>query len=165
MKTIVVGFSRLYNAGMCELLGGENVAFNFHFDNVSVEAYIGHRPKHSVMSFEPGSPERAYTMRTNETMRLKGRIALGKHLHPADLYVELIASQKAHVDDELAEAFYAKKTEARSAVLRLAEDQRALFDRALDYVAGVIGLRLNYQFINKPIDSQCFAYRRKGRCV
>lgn len=162
MQTIQVGFSRLYDAGICELLGGENVQFNFLLDNVSVEAYIGHRPKHSMVSFDPKSHGRSYTMPTNETMRLTGRIALARTLHPADLFVELIASQKASVDDALAESFYAKESEARSAVLRIAEGQKTLFDRSLDYVAGVLGLRLNYQFINKPIDSQCFAYRRKG---
>lgn len=107
-------------------------------------------------------PEPIDKTKPRKPTRARGREFPSPELFPADLYVELIASQEASVEDELAAAFYSKKSEARDKVLRIAEGQKALFDSALDYVAGAVGLRLNYQFINKPIDSQCFAYRRKG---
>lgn len=162
MKTVRVGFSRLYNAGMCELLNGEKIAFQFTFESIDVKAYIGPHHKHLVMSGTVGPPEPKDDSVPRKPTRARGYQFPRPDLHPADLYVELIASQSASVTDELAEAFYAKKPEARSAVMRIAEEQEALFESALDYAAGMIGLRLNCQFINKPIDTQCFAYRRKG---
>ncbi len=152
----------MYNAGACELLGDEDVAFKFVFDKVIVTAYIGPKARHLIMTGSIAPPEPIDKTKPRKPTRARGREFPSPELFPADLYVELIASQEASVEDELAAAFYSKKSEARDKVLRIAEGQKALFDSALDYVAGVVGLRLNYQFINKPIDSQCFAYRRKG---
>lgn len=162
MQKIKVGYSRLYNAGACELMGRDYVAFNFRFDKVSVEAYIGPRAKHIVMTGTIAPPEPIVKTEPRKPTRARGREFPSPELFPADLYVELIASQEAPVEDELAAAFYSKKSEARDKVLGIAENQKVLFNNALDFVAGVIGLRLNHQFIDKPIDSQCFAYRRKG---
>src|SRR2546428_4300191 len=72
-------------------------------------------------------------------------------IFPADLYTELVATQVIEVEDALATAFYGRDKAARDEMLRRAEEKQKLFTSALDYTAGVLGLRLHHLLVSTPI--------------
>lgn len=162
MQTIRVGCGRLYNANGCSNLGRNEILISFPLGSITVEAYIGTNPRHNVLTWkvEPPRPQDLTTQKTISNMR--GYVFPSPEKFPADFYMELVAVQGIEVDDDLASAFNARDMPARDEILRIAEDHRSSFTRALDCVAGILGLRLHYRLVTTPITEQLYAYRDPG---
>ena len=134
----------------------------FGFGDIGVDAYVGPNKKHTVLRLKVGPPVPMNQEVRNRTSREREFEVPSPEVFPADFYTELIATQQLEIEDELAKTFFAQDTAARDEVLRLVAQKQELFGRALDFVAGVLGLRLHHLLVTTPIDEQCFAYRKKG---
>ena len=163
MKKVRVGLGRLYNAHACSLLGRKEIDMGFHFGAIDVHAYVGPKTRHIVLAMKVG-PDKPIDekLRSSHVTRERGYDVPSPEIFPADLYAELVATQLLEVEDALATAFYDRDDTARKEMLRRAREQKALFTSALDYTAGVLGLRLHHLLVSTPILEQCYAYRRKG---
>jgi len=134
----------------------------FNFKDIEVCVYVGSKKKHTVLSMKVGPPVATDEKVLTRASREREFEVPSPEIFPADLYTELIASQALEVEDELARAFFDRDKVARDEMLRRAAQKHALFTSALDFAAGVLGLRLHHILVDTPIDEQCFAYRKKG---
>jgi hypothetical protein len=159
MKTVRVGYSRLYNAQGCSLLGRDEVLLRFNFGTMDVEAYMGPNPRHIILRFRVGpSQPKDHKIRKRE-LKQRGYDLPPSERFPADFYTELVATQAIEIDDALAAAFHGRDQAARSEMLRRAREKESSFISALDYVAGILGLRFNTLLVRTPIIEQRYAYR------
>ena len=161
MKTVRVGYSRLYNASRCSLLGRDEVLLRFTFGTIDVEAYVGPNPRHVIASFKASL--------VPKDAKAQGRVSRAREYESpspekfaADFYTELVATEAIEVDDALAEAFHGRDKVARAEMLRRAEKRASSLITALDFMAGVLGLRLHYSLVRTPIMEQRYAYRDRG---
>jgi hypothetical protein len=162
MKTVRVGYSRLYNAEGCSLSRREEVFMRFNVGDIEVQAYVGPKKRHVVLSMKVG-PKKPKDEKVRTRVSREGEYEIpSPEIFPADLYTELIATQALEIEDAVASAFFNRDTAARDEVLRKAAQKQALFKSALDFVAGALGLRLHHLLVTALIDEQCFAYREKG---
>jgi hypothetical protein len=163
MKTVRVGYGRLYNAGHCSLLGREEVNMRFDLEGVNVLAHVGPKTRHIVLTMKVGHDEPMdEKLRSGYVTRERGYDLPSPEIYPANLYAELVATQAIEVEDTLAAAFYGRDKDARGEMLRKAWARQSRFTSALDYTAGVLGLRLHPLLVSTPILEQCYAYRRNG---
>src|SRR6266536_873561 len=113
MKTVRIGYSRLYNARGCSLSGSEEILMRFNFGDIEVQAYVGPKRKHTVLSMKVGpavpKDERVRTRASRE----RAYEVPSPEIFPADLYTELIASRSLEVEDALATAFFDQDKAAR----------------------------------------------------
>jgi hypothetical protein len=161
MKTVRVGYSRLYNARGCSLLGRDEVLLRFTFGAIDVEAYVGPNKRHTILGFKVGPP-----LPKDPTVRERMSQARGydwppPEKFPADLYTELVATEAIEIDDALAAAFHGRDEAARDEMLCIARERESSLITALDYVAGILGLRLHSLLVRTPITEQHYAYRDK----
>jgi hypothetical protein len=163
MQTIRVGFSRLYNANACTSMGRDEVLLPFPLGVITVEAYIGPNPRHIIGTWTvgPSQPQDPTAQKIDSSRR--EHVFPSPEKFPADFYVELVAVERIEVDDELASAFKSRDLPARDEILRIADDHRSSFTKALDCVAGILGLRLHYLLVTTPITEQLYAYRDDGK--
>src|SRR5258708_38360165 len=107
MKTVRVGYSRLYNAGGCSLLGREEMNMRFDFGGMNVIAHVGSKTRHIVLSMKVGPHEPMdEKLRSSHVTRERGYDVPSPEIFPADLYTDLVATQVIEVEDALATAFY-----------------------------------------------------------
>jgi hypothetical protein len=162
MTAVRIGYSRLYNARGCSLRGRDEVLLRFSFGTLDVEAYVGPNPRHIIAGFTIGPAKPKDAMVCSRVPQAREYELPSREIFPADLYTELVAKEAIEVDDALAAAFQARDEVARAAMLRKAAERDPLLTAALDYVAGVLGLRLHYRLVSTPITEQRYAYRDKS---
>ena len=134
----------------------------FVLGEIEVKGTIGSGFKHVMLGLKFGPPRPNIEKPDSPPTLRRGYEMPSSELFPADLYVELIASQKIKLEDAVVDGFYAKDEKAQSEVIRRASQLEELFTSALDYAAGILGLRLHHTLVALPIHDQCFAYRGKG---
>jgi hypothetical protein len=161
MKTARVGYSRLYNARGCPLLGRDELLLRFTFGAIDVEAYVGPNKGHTILGFKVGSP-----LPKDPTVRERMSQARGydwppPEKFPGDLYTELVATEAIEIDDALAATFHGRDEAARAEMPRIARERESSLITALAYVAGILGLRLHSLLVRTPITEQHYAYRDK----
>lgn len=162
IRSIRIGYVKLFNARGCTLSGGKEVLLRFEIEDVVVEAYVGPSYRHLVTVFQVGPECPTDDKGKSYTTRALSFTVPSPEIFPADLYTELVATQWIEVEDSLANAFYNKDTAARTDVLKLAEARINKLGRATEYIAGVIGLRLHRKLVARPISEQSCAYREKS---
>jgi hypothetical protein len=57
MKSVRVGYSKIYNARGCSLLGRDEILLRFPVGAINVEVYVGPNPRHIIAGFKIGSEE------------------------------------------------------------------------------------------------------------
>jgi hypothetical protein len=162
MKTVRVGYGRLYNARGCSLFGRDEVLLKFAFGIIDVEAYVGPNPRHIIAGFKIGPAEAKDSKVCGRASRAREYELPSPEKFPADLYTELVATESIEVDDALATAFHGHEEAARAEMLRRAEEMDSSLTTALDYVAGVLGLFVHNILVRTPITEQRYAYRERG---
>lgn len=135
----------------------------FRFGKIDVQAYVGPKTRHLVMAMKvvPQQPIDE-KLRSGYVTRERAYDVPSPEIFPADLYTELVATQLLEVDDALALAFHDRDKVARDEILRRADAKNPSFTSALNYAAGMVGLRLHHLLVSIPILEQCYAYREKG---
>lgn len=162
MKTVRIGYGRLYNALGCSLLGGEEVLLTFSLGAIHVGAYVGANPRHIVAAVTIGPAEPKDAKARGRVSPARGYELPSPEKHPADLYTELVATEAIEVDDALAAAFHGRDKAARDEILRRAKERESSLATALHYVGGILGLRLHHLLVRTLITEQHYAYREKG---
>ncbi|WP_411725479.1 hypothetical protein [Methyloglobulus sp.] len=162
MKAVRVGYSKIFNASGCSLLGRDEILLRFNFSAINVEVYVGPNPRHMIASFTIGQEEPKDAKSIDHVSREQEYTTLSPENYPANLYTELVATQFIEVDDALASAFHSRNEVARDKILPKAEEGESSLITALDFVAGVLGLRLHKFLVSTPITEQRYAYRDNG---
>ncbi len=162
MRSIRIGYVKLFNARGCTLSGRKEVLLRFKIEDVVVEAYVGPNCRHLVGSFQVGPERPTDDKGKNYTTRAQSFTVPSPEIFPADLYTELVATEWIEVEDSLANAFYNKDTAARNDVLKLAEARVNKLSSAVECIAGLIGLRLHRKLVARPISEQTCAYREES---
>ena len=162
MEKVKVGVGRLYNAKACTILGGKEFSCRFILGNIEVLATIGPNMRHLVMALKiyPAYPKDKKP--SEHITRERVYEYPSPDIFPSDVYLELVATQMIDVKDDLAKAYFDKDLKARNKILEIAKQGEPAFKKALDYVAGILGLRLHYLLVSIPIIEQLYAYRKKG---
>jgi hypothetical protein len=165
MKAIRVGRSRLYSvmAAADSLINRHDEALlRFRFGSIDVEAYLGPDPRHAVLTFKLDPPIPKDPKAPPCTSRRRGSEWPPPGEFPADFYTELVATETIEVDDAIAAAFQGRDKAASAEMSRRANEREPLLTAALDYVAGIVGLRLHSLLVTTPVIEQHYAYRDKG---
>lgn len=160
MQIIRIGLGRLYNADGFSLTGREELLLPFPLSSIAVEVYLGPNPRHIIGTFTVG-PRQPQDSNAGESISREYFVP-SPEKYPADFYTEFVAVSGIEMNDAIAAAFHAQDQGAREEVLRRAEVERPSLTKALDFVAGIIGLRLHYLLVRTPITEQVYAYRDSG---
>ena len=83
--------------------------------------------------------------------------------YPRNFFTEIICSQEEKVSDELFETFYRNDQEANLELLKRAETYKDDFKVAMDFICGVLGLRLHPQFIQELLNENFVAFHKEQR--
>jgi hypothetical protein len=147
MKEIRVGYSKIYNAEGCHLLGREEIILQFLVNEIEVRVFVGSEHKHLISVFsESGSNNKSV------------QIHPAPKIYPADLYTEILALQTIPVEDDVAEAFENRNEKAKEFIDSKAIELHPYLSIATDYIAGLIGLRLHNNLVRKLITEQSYEY-------
>src|SRR5437867_12241183 len=98
MKIVRVGYSRLYNAGGCSLLGREEILMRLSVGEIEVQAYVGPKKRHIVLGMKVGPREPIDEKLRTHVSRERAYEIPSPEIFPADLYTELIATQALEIE-------------------------------------------------------------------
>jgi len=160
MQTIRIGLGRLYNADGFSLSGREELLLPFPLGSIEVEVYLGPKPRHLIGTITVGPRESQDANAGASNSR--EFVVPSPERFPTDFYTEFVAVRPIELNDAIAAAFHAQDKGARDQVFRKANEERPKLTRALDLVAGIVGLRLHYLLVRTPITEQVYAYRDNG---
>jgi hypothetical protein len=159
MEKIRIGFSRIYNAGACSIEVGDEVSMQLQFDKFDIFVHAGTGLKHPVFTLKLGPPVPKDEQSPKKVTRAKGQQIPAEADFPADFYVEIIVNEWIEVDDALAAAFRAADPSAQADLLKILNQKKEDYSTAVDFAAGLIGLRLHKLLVNRPIHEQYYLYR------
>ena len=158
MAKIKIGYHRFYNANACAHEGIEPIRANFKFDKFDILLHAGEDfLKYPIYSTTFGTPENIDGTPSKPSRRPIQTVP-SSDVFPADFYVELLLTQDIEVEDELAEAFENDDLTARDKIFAILNYRKEDFAAALDYVAGLLGLRLNKLLVCSIIHEQQYIY-------
>jgi hypothetical protein len=147
MKEIRIGYSKIYNAEGCNLLGRKEIILQFLVNGIEVRVFVGSEHKHLISVFsESGSNNKSVQIHPTPK------------IYPADLYTEILALQTLQVEDDIAEAFENRNEKAKEFIGSKAIELHPNLSIATDYIAGLIGLRLHNNLVRKLITEQSYEY-------
>jgi hypothetical protein len=162
MEKIKVGFGQLYNAKACKVIGAEEATYKFSFGEMEVVAILGPHARHIILGMKIGPSAPKDVQSSERITRAREYEIPSPDIFPADVYLELVATQMIDVEEDLAKAFFEKDLKARDRILKIGDEKKQSFKKAIDYVAGILGLRLHCLLVSIPIIEQSYAYRKKG---
>lgn len=162
MKEIKAGLGRIYNARKCSLLNTKELAMKFILSDIEVNAIVGPELRHSILGLPVGPPMPKDAEINKYITRAKRVEFPSPEVFPADMYLEIIATKRIIIEDDLAESFSKKEKNARGKILKVVENDREKLSKTIDYVAGVIGLQIHKVLVDTPILEQLYAYRENG---
>jgi hypothetical protein len=158
LTKVKVGISRFYNANACSVIGSQEIGLEIKFEGFDLHVHAGRSLKHLVMTWKTSPPIPKDDTQPKNPSRSTGRQFPSSELFPADFYLELIVTQWLEIEDELAKAFYMNDIQARDEIYKLMDQKKEIHARALDYVAGFLGLRLNKLLVSTLIQEQEYIY-------
>ena len=163
METVRIGARRLYDSMGCSLVNQQTFTLVFPFgDDLQMEVYMGNKPKFGITVetendgyIIPGGQSRmgSYTYHADAT----------QSPYPRNFFTEIICSQEEEVSDELFAAFYRNDQEASQELLRRAETHIDDLKVAMDFICGVLGLRVHPQFIQKVLNENFVVFHNEQR--
>jgi hypothetical protein len=163
MKTVQIGYRRLYDSMGCSIVGQKTLHTVFPFgEHLQVEIYMGNKPTFGVTIetehedyLIPGAPSR-----------------IGKFAHhgdatqspyPRSFFTEIICSHTEGVSDELFDALSCGDISKSQELLVRAEAHEEEYSFAADLFSGVIGLRFHPQFTMKLLNENFVAFHGEKR--
>jgi hypothetical protein len=161
-STVRVGLRRLYQAHGCELEANAELRHEFQLgENYSVSVIIGSKPQFGLWTGENDSRYLVLGISTiNASWKYEPDI---EKTHLADrLLTEIVVSRLAEIGDELHAPFEAKESAALNSVLSLAEDESLQLAPVMEFVAGMIGLRVHRQFVAELLNENPVTWRSDG---
>lgn len=143
MSTETLGIRRLYDALGCNVQEGQAIHITGNIaDGKNVSVYIGPTPPLGVMTLEAdqyGIPGK------------KSKIINTNIDYESDCYLEIVISFEYEVNEEIRNGILAKDKGVREELLSVMNKNTPLFEKLIDSISGIIGLKLHRQFVLKPL--------------
>jgi hypothetical protein len=163
MPLLKIGYKRLYNSpgiGLGSLDSFETTANIGSFD---VRVYIGKEPKHGISAV--GGPRYAVVGQKMPFSSLSfGRKDVGDVKH-IELLTEIVCSKMIEADPDQVAALNSNEVSPQQSLLSTVEAQVSDFRRAIDLVAGTIGLRLHRQLVIEVLAETPLVFKADGEPV
>jgi hypothetical protein len=159
-STVRVGLRRLYRAHGCELGANAELRHEFQLgESYAVSVIIGCKPQFGLWTGEDDSRYLVLGVSpVNANWKYEPDI---KKTHLVDrLLTEIVVSRLAEISEELHVAFEEKESTALNSVL--AEDESLQLVPAMEFVAGLIGLRLHRQLVVELLNENPVTWRNDG---
>src|SRR5258708_7072200 len=163
MKSVRIGSRKLYDSMGCSIVNQQTFNLVFPFgDHLQAEIYMGNKPKFGITVetehdeyIIPGAQSRLgrYTYHADAT----------QSSYPRTFFTEIICSQEEEISDELFAAFEREDPEASQELLRRAETHKDDLKLAMDFICGILGLRVHPQFIQKLLNQNFVAFHNERR--
>jgi hypothetical protein len=165
MGKVKIGFSRIYNASACSNEKEGDISATIHFGLFDVYFHAGTGLKHHVFTMKLGPPVPQDKQTEIKPSRSKPQQIPKQADFPADYYVEIFAQRWLEVEDALADAFYAGDLAAQNHLSELLKQQKDEFLTAVDFTAGLFGLKVHKLLVLKVIHEQYYIYKDEHSTV
>ncbi len=139
----IIGVRRLYDALGCKVTSENDIHVKGPIvggKNVSI--YIGQSPPFGVLVQEA------------EQYGIPGRESKILHATPeyeSDCYLEIVITYEYEASDKISKGILIKDKDSRDELLGVIGTQSALFEKLIDFISGIIGLKLHRQIVLKPL--------------
>lgn len=143
MSKEVVGVRRLYDALGCSVTDGKDILVKGDIaGNKHCSIYLGPNPPLGVLTLEAeqyGIPgKNSKIMSTNAS-------------YESDCFLEILITMEQEVSEEISNGISNKAKEAREQLLCEIKKHSNLFEKLIDSISGIIGLKLHRQLVLKPL--------------
>jgi len=147
----------------CSLFNQQPFTLVFPFgDHFQMEIYMGNMPKFGI-TVETEHDEYFIPGEQSKLGRYIYHADASQSPYPRNFFTEIICSQEEEVSDELFAAFEREDPEASQELLRRAETNKDDLKVAMDFICGVLGLRVHPQFIQKLLNQNFVAFHNERR--
>lgn len=163
MPTIKIGFRRLYNVDNCTVVGGPYFSLIVRTVGASVHTSISNKTITPVWQMTMKSMEEEGAGKSAKLVRKIPTFPSDTDF-PADMYLDLTAQEEVDIEEELFERLKLADRDATREVLNLAHASKHLVP-AVDFVAGVLALRLHPTIVGRPITENVFAVAVPGTVI
>lgn len=143
MSTEILGVRRLYDALGC------NVTDEKYFlvkgiiaGNKHCSIYLGPNPPLGIMTLEADQ----YGIPGKKSKILNTNIE-----YKSDCFLEIVITMEYEASDKISDGILNKDKDAREELLNIIKKQSNLFEKLIDFISGIIGLRLHRQLVLKPL--------------
>jgi hypothetical protein len=147
MKTVKIALCRLYNAKFIKLSDKQAIVWEFKYLDMQVVARLSKTTSYSIWgpaTFDLSDGQgNAY-----ETKKIMNP---GPDKYPADLYFEVIVYKHIEVSDETAALLVNGNLSTRDELLKQFSKYEYQMKTAIQYGAGMLGLRVHAELVTIPI--------------
>ncbi len=143
MKQVRIAIARFYNAKFINLPDKEEIIWKVTYEGMEVVARLSKTTTYSTwgtISYDIGTE-------TNS----KTHTVPGPEKYPADLYTEIIVYRLVEVTKEDFILLEAGSIEVRDKLLRKFEEFEPVMTQAINYCAGMLGVRVSPELVSIPI--------------
>ncbi|MCX7185076.1 MAG: hypothetical protein NTW90_07575 [Nitrosospira sp.] len=148
MGTETVGIRRLYDALGCSVDDGQDICVSGLLPNgKQARLYIGPNPPLGILALE------------SEQYGIPGRQTNLLHVnseYKSDCFLEISITFEYEADEVLSRGIQNKDQGAREALLQIAKEHSQLFEKLIDAISGIIGLRFHRQLVLKQLVENVF---------
>jgi hypothetical protein len=139
----IIGVRRLYDALGCGLVTEKEICASGPIDggkNVSV--YIGPKPPLGVLTLEAEQ----YLIPGKES-----KLFHANHEYKSDCYLEIVITMEYEASEKISDGILAKDKHAREELLDVIKNKSELFEKLIDSISGIMGLKFHRQLVLKPL--------------
>ncbi|GHO98714.1 hypothetical protein KSF_087620 [Reticulibacter mediterranei] len=152
-----VGYRRLYDAMGCSIQGRDEIHITFPFEGIfQVEIYIGSTPRFGI-STETNDDYYAYPGIVNHKNPPSYYEDVTQSSYPRHFFTEICCFRDIEISEALSKAFHCQNKRARAEVLKIVENDAAVYRRIADLVGGIIGLKFHRQFVMELLNENFVA--------
>jgi hypothetical protein len=146
MKEVKIALARFYNAKFVELPETEEIRWEHGYGGVKVTARLSR-----TTSFTNWGAPTLLLSKGNEAKDIYPLVYPGPDKFPADIYFEVIAYKHLPVEDDIAIALESGDINAQRELFKEFRDHEYNLRKAIDYCAGMLGLRVHPELVAIPI--------------
>lgn len=151
MPKINIGYRRLYDAISCHLEGITKLRLSFPYSkNINIDVNIGPDPRFGISVVDsdkyiwPGKKTLIANVHYSKDVK--------KTKYPRNFFCEIYSWKEININDSHYAEFRKGSTEGKSYVLSFVEKEERIFKKAIDLIAGSIGVFYSNQFIKELIN-------------
>ncbi|MGR8981533.1 MAG: hypothetical protein ACU84H_15785 [Gammaproteobacteria bacterium] len=143
MSTEIIGIRRLYDALGCIVTDGKSIHVKGKIaGNKHCSIYLGQNPPLGIMTLEADQ----YGIPGKQSKILNTDIE-----YKSDCFLEIVITMEYEASDEVSDGILNKDKNTREELLGIIKEQSNLFEKLIDSISGIVGLRLHRQLVLKPL--------------
>ncbi|HEX7902562.1 MAG TPA: hypothetical protein VF487_01695 [Chitinophagaceae bacterium] len=146
MKQVKIALVRFYNAKFIKLEDREEIVWRHEYKGMQVVSRLS-----KTTSFTTWGPVRLYPTNEKKSSSANTFVHLGPEKYPADLYTEVIVYRMIDVTEHEYELIQFESLEERGKLLKRFDEFEPVMQRAIEYCAGMLGIRVNPELVSIPI--------------